>query len=88
MNGIELGGVKGPWRVSGWIVYAGEARVATVQNIGPKGEAIARAIAEVPAMVQALRQYRDDMRYPPSADSRLRRISMIEAILDRLNGEF
>ena len=44
------------------------------------------AIAEVPAMVAALIQDRDDMRHPPAADSRERRIAMIEGILARIDG--
>lgn len=33
------------------------------------------------ATLAALRQYRDDMLYPPAADSRERRITMIDALL-------
>lgn len=37
--------------------------------------------ALIASLLAALHQYRDDMRYPPEADSRERRIAMIEALL-------
>lgn len=51
-----------------------------------EGEANARLIAEAPAMLEALHQYRSDLLYPPMPDSRERRIAMIDAILARIDG--
>lgn len=50
-------------------------------------DANARLIAEAPAMLEALFQYRDDLRYPPTGDSRLRRLERVNAILARIDGE-
>jgi hypothetical protein len=37
--------------------------------------------ASTSELIAALHQYRDDMRYPPAADSRERRIAMIDALI-------
>ena len=89
-------GAKGPWHVGpvdDTVVTAFDgSEIAAIDgdynapDTWPTMELHARAIAEVPAMVIALRQYRDDMRHPPTADSRERRIAMIEAILSRIDG--
>lgn len=38
------------------------------------------------AVVTLATQYRDDMRYPPAADSRTRRIEMIDRIISQAAG--
>ena len=96
-------GTPGPWfsdgRLPGTSTYAvfheqGVACVALCQAgclaANGRDDAVktnARAIAEVPAMVAALIQYRDDMRHLPIVDSRERRITMIEGILSRIEGK-
>jgi hypothetical protein len=41
-------------------------------------------ISKAPAMLDALLQYRDDMKWPPKPDSCERRVEMIDAILARI----
>jgi len=88
----------GPWSVDYLdhngqrVVRAEHIEVCTcwhhsVGSIEKEMEANARLIAEAPAMLDALWQYRDDMRHPPAKDSRERRVEMIEAILARIGGE-
>ena len=82
-------GAKGPWAIIETPDYAeihSEGIASPVALVGIS-TTDARAIAEVPAMVMALRQYRDDMRHPPTADSRERRITMIEGLLSRIEGK-
>lgn len=40
---------------------------------------------DTPRVVDALCQYLDDLRYPPTADSRERRIAMVEKVLRTLS---
>lgn len=46
---------------------------------------ISRAVADRAELIGLVRQYRDDMRFPPAADSRDRRLEWIERVLTRLN---
>ncbi|RVG88709.1 hypothetical protein [Sinorhizobium meliloti] len=49
-------------------------------------EANARLIAAAPDLLQLAFQYRDDLRHPPSPDSRERRLAAIEAVLSKAEG--
>ncbi len=85
----------GPWHigniVGGRFVFAADGYAvadATVyhRNHDDQHLANARLIALAPEMLEALYQYRSDMRYPPEADSRERRIELIEALIARATG--
>jgi hypothetical protein len=68
-----------------WAIQAGgAARVATFSGGGAVDtwlEPIVRAVNTRDQLLAALYQYRDDMRFPPTDDSRERRIEMIDAAL-------
>ena len=44
----------------------------------------ARLIAAAPDLLSLVFQYRDDLRHPPSADSKSRRLAAIEAALSKV----
>lgn len=47
----------------------------------------ARLIAAAPELLALAYQYANDMRYPPAADSRQRRLMAIEAAITKATGE-
>jgi hypothetical protein len=49
----------------------------------PLGEQCREAAREIERLRELLWQYRDDMRYPPSGDSRARRIEAINAVIGK-----
>lgn len=58
----------------------------TILEVGCSNEdtaANARLIAAAPDLLQLAFQYRDDLRHPPSPDSRERRLAGIEAVLSK-----
>jgi hypothetical protein len=69
--------------------------------IGPRGEGVcapcdgydeeqwpidARLLAKAPDLLAAARQYLDDLRFPPSDDSRARRIVWVERLIAEAEG--
>ena len=76
----------GPWKAypNGRVEVPGKGTLCTVANPWndrAEREANTKAIAAVPAMVEALVQYRDDLKFPPEGDSRDRRLERAEAVL-------
>lgn len=55
--------------------------------VWPVMEANARLIAAAPDLLALAYQYRDDLRYPPTADSITRRLAAIDAVLAKVKGE-
>ena len=56
---------------------------------GPQGgeaEANARLIAAAPDLLDAVIQYRDDLKRPPTGDSIERRLAMVNAAIRKANG--
>lgn len=49
----------------------------------PRGEAVARLIAATPELLELAYQYASDLRRPPSADGRERRLERIAAVLTK-----
>ena len=78
----------GPWtQGSNYEVVAMDGtNICKVHNDEGQGAANARLISKLPAMLEALYQYRDDMKRPPKPDSCERRVEMIDAILARIGG--
>lgn len=57
---------------------------------GPQGgeaEANARLIAASPTLLEAVIQYRDDLKRPPTGDSLERRLAMVNAAIAKALGE-
>jgi len=50
-------------------------------------DANARLIAAAPDLLALAHQYRNDLRYPPTADSITRRLAAIDAVLAKVKGE-
>ena len=91
---------RGPWPIKptgdGKRIIVGEGLVE-----GPNGYEVAevysddcdrdeamanaRLIGAAPDLLDLAYQYRNDMRYPPAADSRERRIALIESVLAKLD---
>lgn len=82
----------GPWRLSAGsettvFSHSGAVNVAEARCGGIGGprvaeaEANARLIVAAPDLLDALYQYRNDLRYPPAADSIERRLVMIENLI-------
>jgi hypothetical protein len=78
----------GPWtQGSNYEVVAMDGtNICKVHNDEGQGAANARLLSKAPAMLDALLQYRDDMKWPPKPDSCERRVEMIDAILARIWG--
>lgn len=91
----EWGGTAGPWHVGGnlaLIIYAedgyaiADAKTYHGRHGGiPVAQANARAIAEVPAMVQALRELEAALTRDMGAG--YAGVALIQAILARIDGE-
>ena len=88
----------GPWHVAysdenGQAVVSGEhTEIATcwhhcVGSIEKEMHGNAAIIAAAPDLLALAHQYRDDLRYPPSADSITRRLAAIDAVLAKVGGE-
>ena len=88
----------GPWRVAyndenGQAVVSGEhTEIATcwhhcVGSIEKEMYGNAALIAAAPDLLALAHQYRDDLRYPPTADSITRRLAAIDAVLAKVTGE-
>ena len=52
-----------------------------------QSNANARLIASAPDLLALAHQYRNDLRYPPTADSITRRLAAIDAVLAKVTGE-
>lgn len=75
----------GPWRTEHW--GKGEAQVVGRVNGKPALvcagvlNADGKVIAAAPDLLALAYQYRDDLLYPPTADSRERRLAAIDAVI-------
>lgn len=65
----------------------GEKALATTGGAYPDSEANALLIASAPDLLEAVIQYRDDLKRPPSADSIERRLAMVNAAIAKALGE-
>ncbi len=72
MSGTEICTATHNWNE----VVAGEVRISWAE-----AEANARLIAAAPEMLEALLQYRNDLRYPPKGDSLERRLERVERVI-------
>lgn len=88
----EIRHTPGPWgRHNGIIALIDENNIRTKRIAEVKGgfgdeEAAANAqlIATSPELLDLVIQYRNDLRHPPSADSKERRLAAIEAVLAKI----
>lgn len=88
----------GPWQVefahtqqsSGivyWQVHDGSDAIACNQFcVAGNAEANARLVAAAPDLLSLAYQYRDDLRHPPTQDSRERRLKAIEEVIAKAEG--
>lgn len=60
--------------------------IAVLQPYQPNAIANARLVAAAPELLALAAQFRDDMRHPPSEESRERRLAMIDAAIAKATG--
>ena len=83
--------MSAPYDVGAWQIKEdgfGYPSIYGTDEDGNPGDLVAHTFADherlivcAPAMLAALYQYRDDLRYPPAPDSVKRRLAMIEALI-------
>ena len=86
----------GPWELPevgadnrlhvGQVVDSDGVTIAIAYGQCAETVANARLIAEAPDLLALALQYRDDLRYPPSADSITRRLAAIDAVIAKVMG--
>jgi len=86
----------GPWALPaldatnrfhvGQVVDGDGATICIAYGTNSETVANARLIAAAPDLLALAHQYRDDLRYPPSADSITRRLAAIDAVLAKVTG--
>jgi hypothetical protein len=93
----ETAHTPGPWEVA-YLDHNGQRVVRSehievctcwhhsVGSIEKEMEVNARLIAAAPELLALAFQYRDDLRHPPSSDSRERRLAAIEAVISKAEG--
>lgn len=80
----------GPWRAAGNHVFSIAGRLTVTRcEYGTDDERNANAllIAAAPELLDLAYQYLSDLRYPPTSDSRERRIERIQQVIAKAIGE-
>lgn len=82
---VQFGGpqISGPKGYAVCTIWGG----LSVGDLPAEDEANALLIAAAPDLLALAYQYRDDLRYPPTADSITRRLTAIDAVLAKVGGE-
>jgi len=82
----------GPWHLKEWhgdfeiTAKANSVNVAVVWGNDESDIANARLIAASPDLLDLAYQYLSDLRYPPTSDSRERRIERIQHVIAKATG--
>ena len=83
VKGMTQRGVKVCYGVNSY----GDGPKGTVGDIMGASDANNRLMIASPDLLALAHQYRDDLRYPPSADSITRRLAAIDAVLAKVTGD-